>query len=243
MLDSSNFVLYNTSGGIIWQSFDHPTDTILQTQSLLTGKELLSSVSGTEYSRVRFHLKMQYDGNLVQYPENTTDTATYAYWASNTWVFGTSVDYEVKLDVDGHLYINQKFGCICLEGFVYVDQEKQYSSCQRNFSNRHGAVNYAIQELDNYYFEDVSYKVLQVFKEDCKQACLEDSNCEAALFGTTNGNFRMQRLPLRFAGKDPNDDSSNIFLVKVEVTSSSTDSGPIELKESKKHLPISLLVI
>ncbi|XP_031281152.1 G-type lectin S-receptor-like serine/threonine-protein kinase LECRK3 [Pistacia vera] len=317
MLDSGNFVLYNTSGGIIWQSFDHPTDTILQTQSLLTGKELLSSVSGTEYSRVRFRLKMQYDGNLVQYPENTADTSTYAYWASNTGLFFTNGSaYEVKLDVDGHLYMvssiglpvkniteggyptnkgtiylvkidwdgilrlytynlrqngsrlvvwesledkcvpkglcglnsyciikqNQKFGCICLEGFVYVDQENQYSGCQRNSSNRHGAVNYTIQELDNYYFEDVSYKVLQVSKEDCKQACLEDSDCEAALF-STNGNCRMQKLPLRFAGKDPNVDSSNIVLVKVEVTSSSTDSGPVELKESKKHLPVDMIII
>ncbi|KAJ0097804.1 hypothetical protein Patl1_27823 [Pistacia atlantica] len=77
MLNAGNFVLYNTSGGIIWQSFDHPTDTILQTQSLLTRKELLSSVSGNGYSRVRFCLKMQYDGNLVQYPENTVDTTTY----------------------------------------------------------------------------------------------------------------------------------------------------------------------
>lgn len=244
---------------IIWQSFDHPTDTILQTQSLLTGNELVSSVSGAEYASVRFRLKMQYDGNLVQYPENTPDTEEYAYWASNTWTSNPNrLDYTVELDVDGLLSVsygglhikniteggypsnketiylvkldsdgilrlysynlrqngsslvvwespedkcvpkglcglnsycntnqNQKSGCTCLEGFEYVDQKNQYSGCERNMSNRHGAVNYTIRELDNYVFEDVSYSVLLVSKEECKQACLKDSNCEAALFGMT----------------------------------------------------------
>jgi hypothetical protein len=34
MLDSGNFVLYNNSNSVIWESFDHPTDTILGGQNL-----------------------------------------------------------------------------------------------------------------------------------------------------------------------------------------------------------------
>ncbi|KAI7997284.1 G-type lectin S-receptor-like serine/threonine-protein kinase LECRK1 [Camellia lanceoleosa] len=37
MLDSGNFVLYNSDHNIIWQSIDHPTDTILSDQILLAG--------------------------------------------------------------------------------------------------------------------------------------------------------------------------------------------------------------
>ncbi|XVF61855.1 hypothetical protein PTKIN_Ptkin08bG0167600 [Pterospermum kingtungense] len=44
MLDSGNFVLYNYAHDIIWQSFDHPTTTIVQGQRLLAGMELFSSV-------------------------------------------------------------------------------------------------------------------------------------------------------------------------------------------------------
>lgn len=35
--ESGNLVLYKTSGGIIWQSFDYPTDTILLGQKLKVG--------------------------------------------------------------------------------------------------------------------------------------------------------------------------------------------------------------
>ena len=49
MLDSRNSVLFN-SKEIVWQTFDYPTDTILQGQHLSTGKELLSSIS--EYDRL-----------------------------------------------------------------------------------------------------------------------------------------------------------------------------------------------
>ncbi|XP_044470666.1 G-type lectin S-receptor-like serine/threonine-protein kinase LECRK2 [Mangifera indica] len=49
----------------------------------------------------------------------------------------------------------------------------------------------------------------------------------------------MQRLPLRFSGKDPDGDLSNIVLVKVEVTSSST----VELPESKKYLPVDMIIM
>ncbi|XP_044469488.1 G-type lectin S-receptor-like serine/threonine-protein kinase LECRK1 [Mangifera indica] len=103
MLDSGNFVLYNSSGGIIWQSFDYPTDTILPTQRLLAGHELFPGVSETDPSTGKFRLKMQRDGNLVQYPTNTDDTAPYAYYASGTDGQGDNV--TLNLGVDGHLYL------------------------------------------------------------------------------------------------------------------------------------------
>ncbi|KAM0024012.1 putative protein kinase RLK-Pelle-SD-2b family [Helianthus debilis subsp. tardiflorus] len=84
MNDNGNFVLHNDTG-VVWQSFDYPTDSILQGQSLYAGHELVSSVSKTNYSSGRFHIKMQMDGNIVMYPINTDDVDTNAYWSSNTY--------------------------------------------------------------------------------------------------------------------------------------------------------------
>ncbi|KAK0601144.1 hypothetical protein LWI29_021616 [Acer saccharum] len=103
MLDTGNFVLYNYDGDILWQSFKYPTDTLLPTQTLSAGMELFSSVSETDQSTGFFRLKMQSDGNLVQYPKNTPDTAPYSYFSSFTDRTGDKV--TLNLDVDGSLYL------------------------------------------------------------------------------------------------------------------------------------------
>ncbi|KAF5457995.1 hypothetical protein F2P56_022063 [Juglans regia] len=88
MLDSGNFVLYDKDSKIIWQSFEHPTDTILGGQTLFNGGRLVSSL--TEFSTGRFHLEMQMDGNLVLYPANTGNTPGDAYWSTDTAPCGNS---------------------------------------------------------------------------------------------------------------------------------------------------------
>ncbi|GJZ04830.1 G-type lectin S-receptor-like serine/threonine-protein kinase LECRK3 [Tanacetum coccineum] len=84
MNDDGNFILYNDSMDVVWQSFHYPTDSILRGQSLLGGSELVSSVSKTNLSSGRFCIKMQMDGNLVMYPINTVEEHRTSYWATNT---------------------------------------------------------------------------------------------------------------------------------------------------------------
>ncbi|KAL5555678.1 hypothetical protein UlMin_037914 [Ulmus minor] len=102
MLDSGNFVLYKDDS-IIWQSFDHPTDTILGGQSLPVRGQLFSSLSETDHSTGRFHLKMQVDGNLVLYPVNTIDSSSDAYWSTGT--FGNGFEFYLYLNITGLLSI------------------------------------------------------------------------------------------------------------------------------------------
>jgi hypothetical protein len=103
MLNSGNFVIYNSDQGIIWQSFDYPTDTLLPSQRLFAGHEIVSSISNTQHSTGIFRLKMQTDGNLVQYPVDAPDTAPYAYFATSVGGLGDNV--TLNFDADGHLYL------------------------------------------------------------------------------------------------------------------------------------------
>ncbi|CAA2978069.1 G-type lectin S-receptor-like serine threonine-kinase LECRK3 [Olea europaea subsp. europaea] len=102
MLDNGNFVLYDSSGRIRWQSFDHPTDTLLPGQCLPAGEDLVSSASKTNPARGIFRLAMQTDGNLVQYPVEM-DGPNYAYYSSGT--YGRVDNVSLILDNDGHLYL------------------------------------------------------------------------------------------------------------------------------------------
>ncbi|GLJ59208.1 hypothetical protein SUGI_1497380 [Cryptomeria japonica] len=49
--ESGNLVLYNTSNGIIWQSSDHPTDTILLLQKFKVGQKLIANTCPTNTSQ------------------------------------------------------------------------------------------------------------------------------------------------------------------------------------------------
>ncbi|KAK1371563.1 Receptor-like serine/threonine-protein kinase [Heracleum sosnowskyi] len=104
MLDTGNFVLYDSNQKMIWQSFDHPTDAILPGQILSQDQVLLSSMSESDYSTGLFKLKMQSDGNLVQHPVDAFDSPENAYCYSAT-ATEDGVNVTLNLDPDGHLYL------------------------------------------------------------------------------------------------------------------------------------------
>lgn len=125
MLDNGNFVLYSSDSGVIWQSFDQPTNTLLPGQRLQTGQELFSSASQTDYSKGIFRLKMQSDGNLVQYPVNTPDTAAYAYFATNEGGIGNNV--SLNFEDDGRLHLlNGSVSLQNITGGGYTTEESIY---------------------------------------------------------------------------------------------------------------------
>ncbi|KAI9165217.1 hypothetical protein LWI28_009837 [Acer negundo] len=125
MLDTGNFVLYDSDGRITWQSFTHPTDTLLPTQRLAAGMQLISSASKTDQSTGTFGLYMQHDGNLVQYPKDAI-AIEYAYWASNTNGMGDKV--SLTLGEDGNLYLVNatEFNVRNITGQVYATRGTIY---------------------------------------------------------------------------------------------------------------------
>ena len=83
MQDDGNFVLRNSSSGIIWQSFNFPTNTILLGQALLMGHKLYSNANDTvDYSIGRYKLEIQEsDGNVLLKAFHFSDPA---YWYTAT---------------------------------------------------------------------------------------------------------------------------------------------------------------
>jgi thiamine kinase-like enzyme len=112
LLDSGNFVLYDSNSTIIWQSFDYPTDTLLPNQLLRVRSQLVSSSSETNHSTGIFRIKMQNDGNLVlyQYAVGVPDHPDYAYWSAVTNFVGNNA--TLTLDKNGRLYMLNRTGVV-----------------------------------------------------------------------------------------------------------------------------------
>ncbi|PHU08084.1 hypothetical protein BC332_24573 [Capsicum chinense] len=91
MLDTGNFVLANSSSGIVWQSFDEPTDTIFPGQVLDQRSRLVSSFSSMNASTGRFELFL--DGELALY------TVKYPIDATNDVVILRNTEKKKKTDV------------------------------------------------------------------------------------------------------------------------------------------------
>ncbi|KDO58622.1 hypothetical protein CISIN_1g048079mg, partial [Citrus sinensis] len=49
LTDTGNLVLFNKKNAAVWQSFDHPTDSLVPGQKLVEGKKLTASVSTTNW--------------------------------------------------------------------------------------------------------------------------------------------------------------------------------------------------
>ncbi|KAH0651216.1 hypothetical protein KY285_031335 [Solanum tuberosum] len=65
-----NIVLFDKSNDIIWQSFDHPTDTLVAGQMTNAGQKLRSSVSATNWSEGLLTFEVQLFGFLAYIESN-----------------------------------------------------------------------------------------------------------------------------------------------------------------------------
>ena len=81
MLDTGNFVLASQDSSLLWQSFDHPTDTMLPSQTMSQGSKLVARYSEMNYSNGRFQFQLRLNGSLVlQTRAYPTDYSYADYW-------------------------------------------------------------------------------------------------------------------------------------------------------------------
>jgi hypothetical protein len=110
MNNTGNFALHDSSFNTIWESFRNPTDTLLPTQTMELGGVVSSRQSETSFSKGRFQLRLQQDGNLVLNTINLPTTyANEAYYASGTVADSasnsSSPGRQLQFNESGYIYI------------------------------------------------------------------------------------------------------------------------------------------
>jgi hypothetical protein len=109
MLDSGNFVLASQDSGFLWESFDHPTDTILPTMTMNRGSKLVAHYSERNYSNGRFHFTLKMGGNLsLETRFFPLEFSSTGYWSSETEGSG----FLVVFNQSGSIYLTARNGSI-----------------------------------------------------------------------------------------------------------------------------------
>lgn len=85
MNDDGNFQLRDKNNVTIWDSFSHPTDTLVPNQVMELNGNLSSRQGSFNFSQGRFKLHLQEDGNLVLNLTNLPSNYSYdPYYSSGT---------------------------------------------------------------------------------------------------------------------------------------------------------------
>ncbi|XP_075635841.1 G-type lectin S-receptor-like serine/threonine-protein kinase LECRK2 [Castanea sativa] len=123
MLDTGNFVLASQDGSHLWQSFEHPTNTMLPTQTMTLGSKLVAHYSERNYSNGRFQFQLQMDGNLVlQTLEFPIDRPNTVYWRSGT----TGSGFQVVFNESGSIYLTARNRSILTTILSNVVSKQEY---------------------------------------------------------------------------------------------------------------------
>ncbi|KNA25173.1 hypothetical protein SOVF_008980 [Spinacia oleracea] len=112
MSDTGNMILTSSSdSNPVWQSFEHPTDTLLPTQVMNIEGAVDSRLSETNFTKGRYQLRLQTDGNAVLHVMDQTIywADTRPYFASNTWN-PPNQGKQVIYNVSGQMYVAAENG-------------------------------------------------------------------------------------------------------------------------------------
>ncbi|KAK4585178.1 hypothetical protein RGQ29_022728 [Quercus rubra] len=136
--------------------------------------------------------------------------------------------------------------CACLPGTDFVDANHESLGCVRNFTEvgRCGGGNNNITTtLKMMWIEDIPFTSEPTStKEECLQSCLEDCNCEAALF-TDSDYCQRYKLPLRYVRRDTSTDTVAFFKVGKRSWNETIPVKPPVIRFKSKKVIVQILVL
>ncbi|KAM6578958.1 hypothetical protein CsatB_030795 [Cannabis sativa] len=164
MKDTGNFVLLDENRKVIWESFRHPTNTLLPTQTMKIGDVLYSQKSLTDFSPGEFKFSLHENGNvLLNFTSlfNFETPVTYHKIGSNIG----GHDYQINFDAKGNLYLlsSDRKICIAKSDDAIVSPSKHYLKVTLNF---HGVLSLSYCPKSNHNTTEMSWKVLKAIPDD-----------------------------------------------------------------------------
>ncbi|KAJ0726482.1 putative non-specific serine/threonine protein kinase [Helianthus annuus] len=118
LYNSGNLILHE-QGNPVWQSFDHPTDTLLPNQLFTKNTQLVSSRSSTNYSSGFYRLFFDTDSILrLCYDSRKTTTVYWPDPGLHSWQVGRyQYIYSQRASLDLEGWFNSTDGL----GFLFAD--------------------------------------------------------------------------------------------------------------------------
>ncbi|PWA59972.1 Apple-like protein [Artemisia annua] len=117
LLDSGNLVLVKNDGSIIWQSFSHPTNTLMPNQDFIKGMKLVSNVK----NNLTFSLDIK-SGDLILYADYKNPQP---YWSmgrdKRRIIFKEGGDTD-SATIEGNLWRFYDESKVFLWEFVFADE-------------------------------------------------------------------------------------------------------------------------
>uniref|UniRef100_A0A6N2L8H3 Receptor-like serine/threonine-protein kinase n=1 Tax=Salix viminalis TaxID=40686 RepID=A0A6N2L8H3_SALVM len=198
-----------------------------------------------------YRATLGYDGVFRLYSHNF-DGAT-EYNKSLTW-------YEPReqCDVKGscglnsycNMIIDGQPDCLCLPGTAYVDPNRRFQGCERNYkdgsckdTNEMAISLYNIVVMDQITWDDDAYNKSSMTEEGCRESCLEDCYCAGALY--ESGSCKKQKYPVKYARRTWQYQSSKAFFKSIKSSNHSSAIGmvPSVIQRTSKKAVVQILVM
>ncbi|KAL3728896.1 hypothetical protein ACJRO7_033476 [Eucalyptus globulus] len=143
--------------------------------------------------------------------------------------------------------------CRCLPGTDFIDMDEKSHGCERNFTEEwckdagRSTSSPNIVPMENMDWDDPPYFQAEMQEDDCNKSCLEDCDCDVALLDS-EGHCMKQKLPLKYARRDPQALSKAFFKVGLEgvkkkQTGDNTSQEPPTVIIRTKDATVLLLVV
>ncbi|CAK9160873.1 unnamed protein product [Ilex paraguariensis] len=238
-----NLVLFDTSNTTVWQSFDHPTDSLVFGQTLNPRQKLTASISTYNSSRGRYKFS---PANTTQFIKLEPGGHLKVYaWGGSSWGQEQDLLTNNLFGDCGYPMVCGKYG-ICSDGQCSCSQQTDFSQinfrqpnlgCSLNipiscdFSQYHKLVE--LKDIDYFvYRSDLRDEMMEL--EDCMNTCLKNCTCKAAVFAYNSDPLRGGCLLLSEVFSLINIQSSfhlrnSSMFVKVQTSS----SGSLLAKKSR----------